>query len=434
MSRLEKEAFLAQMQPDLDLADLREPCPICYEPMKDAIRTECQHVFCLECLKPWVEDSHTCPSCRGELYEKPEDEEDEDYVYPYGDYAWSRFDSVYNEAAVREMLQNLQHNDILEAGPHCALLSNHAFIDYEDLLNTAVVRIVDSLQYTTRRLTGMTHAVYAEGGEMVGNAIQAVLARLRNQTIRGANLFLAMECEVYRRLRLPTSAALWSRRFSGENFSPGYCTFEIVVTDLLRRVVQAGLAANTEQVVGPYSPYSDRRLPDYSGPHYLYFVHPEDVIIARQQLSPPSGAVPGSTEVYVSRTLLLPTLIASFHEQLAFETLVLRQDHDDHLHGMFADAIAHALPFLDTILMLKNGDAMSKSELLDILISAGPGGFFRHPLAKETKGRQDWLLLFADFLCNLDSLVKQIVHAARLLNLDRLAMATKESVPDDIGI
>ncbi|KAK4629422.1 hypothetical protein CLAFUW4_08150 [Fulvia fulva] len=46
-------------------------CPICLDILKSPLRTDCCHVFCLECARTWFATSSTCPSCSAALYEKP---------------------------------------------------------------------------------------------------------------------------------------------------------------------------------------------------------------------------------------------------------------------------------------------------------------------------------------------------------------------------
>ena len=62
-----------------------EQCAICYEPIVAPFKTDCNHIFCLECAKSWFPSSNTCPNCRKVLYQKDDDgleveddEEDED--------------------------------------------------------------------------------------------------------------------------------------------------------------------------------------------------------------------------------------------------------------------------------------------------------------------------------------------------------------------
>ena len=39
-------------------------CAICIDTLDDPAWTPCSHVFCSECLRQWLEDQHTCPTCR----------------------------------------------------------------------------------------------------------------------------------------------------------------------------------------------------------------------------------------------------------------------------------------------------------------------------------------------------------------------------------
>ena len=48
------------------MADTKEECPICYEPLHDkgVSKTACGHVFCLTCLAKHLAKSSGCPLCR----------------------------------------------------------------------------------------------------------------------------------------------------------------------------------------------------------------------------------------------------------------------------------------------------------------------------------------------------------------------------------
>lgn len=75
-----------------------EQCPICYTTtLAEPIKTECNHIFCLACLEPWIEKSNTCPSCRKVLYERSEngldfgDDEEEDEEEDEGNVRQQKF-------------------------------------------------------------------------------------------------------------------------------------------------------------------------------------------------------------------------------------------------------------------------------------------------------------------------------------------------------
>lgn len=61
----ENRAALQQM---LQLSiDSQEDCPVCLDPLRDAVITVCAHVFCFGCIERVVETQHKCPMCRAEL-------------------------------------------------------------------------------------------------------------------------------------------------------------------------------------------------------------------------------------------------------------------------------------------------------------------------------------------------------------------------------
>lgn len=39
-------------------------CSICLQEIKDPVRTQCSHIFCIDCLKTWIYHNNYCPYCR----------------------------------------------------------------------------------------------------------------------------------------------------------------------------------------------------------------------------------------------------------------------------------------------------------------------------------------------------------------------------------
>lgn len=50
---------------------IKDKCPICQQDIEEAAITQCEHIFCYECLIRWMSysgpNSMTCPSCRGDI-------------------------------------------------------------------------------------------------------------------------------------------------------------------------------------------------------------------------------------------------------------------------------------------------------------------------------------------------------------------------------
>lgn len=46
--------------------ELVERCPICFDAPAD-VETKCQHRFCKDCLRQWLDQQSTCPVCRASL-------------------------------------------------------------------------------------------------------------------------------------------------------------------------------------------------------------------------------------------------------------------------------------------------------------------------------------------------------------------------------
>jgi hypothetical protein len=39
-------------------------CGICQDPLMVPVTSECEHVFCSDCIKPWLSNHNSCPTCR----------------------------------------------------------------------------------------------------------------------------------------------------------------------------------------------------------------------------------------------------------------------------------------------------------------------------------------------------------------------------------
>ena len=49
-------------------------CPICTQPFQQPVSLPCQHTFCRTCLEHWLDENHSCPTCR----EYPSGDDDEE--------------------------------------------------------------------------------------------------------------------------------------------------------------------------------------------------------------------------------------------------------------------------------------------------------------------------------------------------------------------
>eukprot|EP00118_Oscarella_pearsei_P024118 m.299185 g.299185 ORF g.299185 m.299185 type:complete len:1371 (+) comp40786_c0_seq51:168-4280(+) len=45
----------------------RGDCSICEDMWKKPVQLPCQHIFCLKCIREWIDRDRTCPSCRNEI-------------------------------------------------------------------------------------------------------------------------------------------------------------------------------------------------------------------------------------------------------------------------------------------------------------------------------------------------------------------------------
>ena len=59
-----------------ELAKYNDDCPICREPMQLGKKLPCGHIFHTACLRTWLEQHHSCPTCRRSLIENPQPQAD----------------------------------------------------------------------------------------------------------------------------------------------------------------------------------------------------------------------------------------------------------------------------------------------------------------------------------------------------------------------
>ncbi|EPY50045.1 ubiquitin-protein ligase E3 [Schizosaccharomyces cryophilus OY26] len=63
-SNAELPSFLAKLKKTID-------CPICTETLQRPFTTSCGHTYCYECLKSWLKESKSCPTCRQKIHTQP---------------------------------------------------------------------------------------------------------------------------------------------------------------------------------------------------------------------------------------------------------------------------------------------------------------------------------------------------------------------------
>lgn len=71
-----REAFMQhglKSIPEAELANHtdEQACPICHCDFDRPVKTPCGHVYCDECIRPWLETNERCPTCRTMLIEPP---------------------------------------------------------------------------------------------------------------------------------------------------------------------------------------------------------------------------------------------------------------------------------------------------------------------------------------------------------------------------
>ncbi|KAF7192623.1 putative RING finger protein [Pseudocercospora fuligena] len=125
MALKSKEELLSTIKPT--------ECDICHEPATEAYLTECRHLFCLECIKRWLENSALCPMCRRVLYEaENEDEEEVDDI----ERLELSFHNDQDEAIAARRYHGFQLGDHYEGFPeHENMPANEpCLIEEDDLL------------------------------------------------------------------------------------------------------------------------------------------------------------------------------------------------------------------------------------------------------------------------------------------------------------
>ncbi|KAF1926608.1 uncharacterized protein M421DRAFT_6880 [Didymella exigua CBS 183.55] len=85
-------------------ASLADPCNICHQPYTTPLVLACGHIFCRECIAPWVKGgANTCPTCRAELFHfasSSDGGDEEDMSELFGSFALSSRPE-YADAVVR---------------------------------------------------------------------------------------------------------------------------------------------------------------------------------------------------------------------------------------------------------------------------------------------------------------------------------------------
>lgn len=123
-----KSALLAHLSPAASTIDTA--CSICYEPFSPpssgdaverphrAVQTPCTHTFGHTCLLQWLDQAHTCPTCRRPLYDPNSNEQP---------------DANDEEALLREADALLQND--AEASLQLSMQQLNLHVHVDDLLN-----------------------------------------------------------------------------------------------------------------------------------------------------------------------------------------------------------------------------------------------------------------------------------------------------------
>lgn len=173
-------------------------CPICNEAFADhdgpdmrAVRTQCGHFFCLECLSTWLngtpenQGSNTCPTCRLVLFEVETDDDDDSADEGSDDVQffdhWTTHPSLDNTLLSEDHLwladymleEAKQHVDLVEASgfwhgddrratirgnmplpPHNNAPHNTISQTRQDLRRVAIRFITQEVAWTLSRING----------------------------------------------------------------------------------------------------------------------------------------------------------------------------------------------------------------------------------------------------------------------------------------
>lgn len=72
---LEKHGVLIDNFPMVVKVDITKECYIClknFQRGRKVRKLPCNHMFCEDCLKPWIKTNYTCPTCKAKLREENE--------------------------------------------------------------------------------------------------------------------------------------------------------------------------------------------------------------------------------------------------------------------------------------------------------------------------------------------------------------------------
>ena len=83
---LNKECYICLQAFTKNKIPLNKECYICLQNFtrnKNVRQLPCEHIFCEECLKPWLKKNSICPICKYELKHQNENEEEDNDNYDF---------------------------------------------------------------------------------------------------------------------------------------------------------------------------------------------------------------------------------------------------------------------------------------------------------------------------------------------------------------
>ncbi|KAJ7457081.1 hypothetical protein FB451DRAFT_1275873 [Mycena latifolia] len=68
----EDELYIGDARPPPHSTSALHDCSICFNIKSHPVKYACGHGNCYVCIRPWLECSWQCPTCRGRMYAEPE--------------------------------------------------------------------------------------------------------------------------------------------------------------------------------------------------------------------------------------------------------------------------------------------------------------------------------------------------------------------------
>ena len=130
-----------------------DTCPICYENIGEINRMilECRHIYHTSCGLTWLRTHNTCPTCRTEVYEQPENNDEVELdnitqnIHDLNEYL-PRFRSMPLFAFGSDInrIDRALGNHFIDNDDNVSLKRNRSYIEYFDEIQIKVLALMDN--------------------------------------------------------------------------------------------------------------------------------------------------------------------------------------------------------------------------------------------------------------------------------------------------